>query len=97
MKYFNYAVLVFVLFLNGCAVTTPFFTTHPTKPILIADIPPNRIVLSSVNSKADKKFIVETLELLLKKPYKPHYYKLPLEVDVSYSAEQKRHTNIQTD
>jgi len=80
------SLTTFIIFLNGCSITTPFFSTRPMNPLFIADIPPNRVTIAGKYDDKDLVFIQKLINKMLDKPYKNHSYKHQQGVSIGYNV-----------
>ena len=77
-RYLSLSVLSFILFFNGCSITSFLFDVHNPRPVVVIDYPPNRIAYGGTFDKESKEQVIDILQELEKRPYRAYKHPFPL-------------------
>ena len=79
-------MLLFIVILNGCSVTTFLGGVSPDRPIYVINVPPNRIGYGGKVTKEDGELMLNVLDKMLKKQYHNHHYAYPAGIGVNIDS-----------
>ena len=78
-------------FLSGCSATTFLGGASHSKPVIVLNVPPNRIGYGGHLNKEDRALILDMTKEMLKHPYKEFHY--PYSSGVSSLNENRSSTS----
>ncbi len=76
-------MLLFMVLLNGCSMSSLFFNAKSEDPVVLIDNPPMRMVYAGKFNDEDRKMFVWMLRQMDKMPYKDHTYNFPIGANIS--------------
>ena len=83
MKKYAKVILAFIVGINTLAFITG--CQRKFRPIVI-DIPPNRIGIGGELDTKQERVLYNTLNILMRRPYKDHQYAFPMGGTISHSV-----------
>jgi len=92
------AILAIIAISNvGCVITSPLLNIRPSSPVIMIDVPPNRLAISGPMAKKDFVYLEDYLDMLLDEEYRKHQFKHKSGVDITYDMVVKQNSEFKSE